>query len=938
VLTFFRSIITSIFLIFLLVTCGGGDPDAQKNDDFSIGGEVTGLNASLILLNIDDELTLTADGLFTFSKRLSKDQTYSVSIKQQPEGQICLITNMQGIVANSDITDIEITCQNIDTDTTAPTITISSPNTTASASYTLVGDATDDLALANLTYSLNGADLIDISTTNAHFSVDLTLIDGDNLILLTATDVAGNIKSVEFSVSFQVAGSSGTSLQQIDSALSSGKIDQETAVIYKVFSAFDDSRLPVEFRGVEGAPADERDAFEEAWLYILDNTISDETKNILQPFFVPPYYEGSWWDIQSKNAVSGKPGMQKVATRAEDCKPWLESCAKTSAWSSIEGTNFVVWYLTKFEDADKTRAQNLLKVLDQDVWPKLTTLMRLPIPDDGFFSEDDPRYDVIITDHLPARVEGRTVVNAMVSCSNVSTHSFLNRNLPERGLSAQGAHEFMHGIQYAYKVCPPYYKTISESTATWATEYTLHDNNWEHNYLWSFIGDIDKPLDWKEKDLFPYGAYLFMYYLYKSEGEQYISTLWDWLVIARKELPAIERALNATNNKSLDQYWPGFAVQAWNRYPIINFQLWDNITPQPAPDDPTPLATGGKIDGFLNFTNDKLNVAHLSTDYRHFKFTDSDFRSLAFFNGFAFEQSKEKRIAKMGDQIILKQPDNETKSGRHVMALVKVNDLWKESAIDLTQAPFVHFCRDTTEGRINEIVLMFINSQYDENHPNFQSITNIKNSTAIWFSNIGCNQWKGNANFTLKDEGITETLSVSNLEFSNSFNLFGPSAGGGAGTPGQIMTPGQELVVPFGYNYNISKGTATWNISGKEGSDPVCTHSGSTSMDLSGPLPALITSNWASEGNAKRGAQMVSLFVNKIMQANAVPVNTTCVYSDGAVEHDTYLRKIGIDIEFDMSDSKVKISESGISLSGNHLQTPDPAKTTGTWTLNAVKQ
>ena len=84
------------------VTCG-----AQL---FTIGGTITGLSGTVVLQdNGGDNLTLTADGTFTFSTGLALGSPYNVTVFTQPAGQSCAVTFGSGTV-NADVTTVQVTC------------------------------------------------------------------------------------------------------------------------------------------------------------------------------------------------------------------------------------------------------------------------------------------------------------------------------------------------------------------------------------------------------------------------------------------------------------------------------------------------------------------------------------------------------------------------------------------------------------------------------------------------------------------------------------------------------------------------------------------------------------------------------------------------------------------------------------------------------------
>jgi hypothetical protein len=84
------------------VNCGVG---------YTIGGTVSGLTGSLTLNNDGgDTIGVSANGVFTFDQALAPGSTYSVSVSGQPSEQTCLVTNGSGTVANSNVTNVQVTC------------------------------------------------------------------------------------------------------------------------------------------------------------------------------------------------------------------------------------------------------------------------------------------------------------------------------------------------------------------------------------------------------------------------------------------------------------------------------------------------------------------------------------------------------------------------------------------------------------------------------------------------------------------------------------------------------------------------------------------------------------------------------------------------------------------------------------------------------------
>ncbi|MBH1963183.1 MAG: hypothetical protein I8H77_02545 [Comamonadaceae bacterium] len=80
---------------------------------FSVGGRVSGLaaNTTLVLQNNNgDDLTVTANGGFTFAAPLLSGASYAISVKSQPVAQICTVRQGSGTMSAANVSTVEISC------------------------------------------------------------------------------------------------------------------------------------------------------------------------------------------------------------------------------------------------------------------------------------------------------------------------------------------------------------------------------------------------------------------------------------------------------------------------------------------------------------------------------------------------------------------------------------------------------------------------------------------------------------------------------------------------------------------------------------------------------------------------------------------------------------------------------------------------------------
>ena len=80
---------------------------------YSIGGTVSGLSGTVVLQdNSANDLSVSANGGFTFATGLAAGSAYSVTVKTSPAGQSCTVANGSGTVGSANITNVAVTCSN----------------------------------------------------------------------------------------------------------------------------------------------------------------------------------------------------------------------------------------------------------------------------------------------------------------------------------------------------------------------------------------------------------------------------------------------------------------------------------------------------------------------------------------------------------------------------------------------------------------------------------------------------------------------------------------------------------------------------------------------------------------------------------------------------------------------------------------------------------
>jgi hypothetical protein len=81
---------------------------------FTVGGHATGIViGGTVTLRLNDSIDVpvtNAQGTYAFGTALASGTTYSVAVKTNPVGQSCTLAHATGIVANTPVTDVDVTC------------------------------------------------------------------------------------------------------------------------------------------------------------------------------------------------------------------------------------------------------------------------------------------------------------------------------------------------------------------------------------------------------------------------------------------------------------------------------------------------------------------------------------------------------------------------------------------------------------------------------------------------------------------------------------------------------------------------------------------------------------------------------------------------------------------------------------------------------------
>ena len=143
---------------------------------YTVGGSISGLTAAgLVLANGNDALTVAANATgFTLPTAVAQGGSYAVTVKTQPAGLQCSLTQSTGIINSANVTNVAVTC--------------------AAITHTL-GGAISGLASSGLVL-LNGSDMLSLSSGALTFTFALPVAEGGAYAVSVKTQPSGETCSV----------------------------------------------------------------------------------------------------------------------------------------------------------------------------------------------------------------------------------------------------------------------------------------------------------------------------------------------------------------------------------------------------------------------------------------------------------------------------------------------------------------------------------------------------------------------------------------------------------------------------------------------------------------------------------------------------------------------------------------------------------------------
>ncbi len=576
-----------------------------------------------------------------------------------------------------------------------------------------------------------------------------------------------------------------TSFELIDKAVEEGQIDAETALEYKVFTVFDDGRLPAGYRAAEVGG--------EAGLFMNEvvaayPTLSDAAKAIVEPFFIPPYLPDSW----AAQANGGQP-----LTTSTD---W--------AYITAAGGKARVWYPSANADFQR-KAGVIASALNNDIWVKETALM-----------QQHPVYDGAGVQNFVVFQRWRNGWNGSFvpfgnyggltvpqKCSETASVIYINPALPDtgtrylKGLVEVTAHEFMHTLQFAYPLavdpCSEY-RWMGEATATWAEDFIYPDHDTEQMHARSYLQTPHFGFMNREYGR-DYGEYLLVYWWTHNFGNDAVRLAWE-----RAGSFDSLNSFMVFGNLFSDQLVALLNTRAFGEYFWKSDVMGHKVRPAV---DTTMVATSG-----LNEYEfwDKLPPG--GARYFHY-YVDPSVHTITFLNGLTFKLTQGPYVGNAEDFAYSQEnvlPDD--RRGADVVTAVKfegVDEPWV-----LYNPIRWDYCQDFLRQKVTEIVVIIANNDTQDRN---RDLTSTGKPSRILASATPCIKVTGSATRTDTGAGtVKETLTASGLEYT--YYLY------------DQLNDRTESFIMSGILMKLRAGTVSWQISGED--EYGCTYSGSQNFTI----------------------------------------------------------------------------------------------------------
>ncbi len=348
--------------------------------------------------------------------------------------------------------------------------------------------------------------------------------------------------------------------------INKSKLDAETKLLYKVYAAFGDPKLPKEYASNIMFRSSNEVMYEVRTKYTI---FSKETQAKLAPFLKRPEEEGSYFNLRYGSKTTKKtsgliPNAYAIRPNTSIYTEFFTSTDnKVKVWYPNVDTNsgaiFGAGNVTVSAANAKKMAKKVKGYLDNDkIISKFKTLMGRNLMSDGT-KGGDGKLDIYI-----APTGEDLAITYAENGTPTASHILLNTTLTDdKVLKTTLAHEIFHSFQYVYKYNTTRDNWWGEATAVWSEDFIYPAANTEQEWLERFI-------NYPEVELFKetpprdhhYAAYIFSYFMTKTLGKDLMKKTWEGC----ESKPCVD-AIDDAMDGGFEKQWKKFTLWNYNKAP-----------------------------------------------------------------------------------------------------------------------------------------------------------------------------------------------------------------------------------------------------------------------------------------------------------------------------------------------------------------------------------
>lgn len=327
-----------------------------------------------------------------------------------------------------------------------------------------------------------------------------------------------------------------SSLDLIEEAERSGKLDLDRAWTYRFHALMMPSKLPAEYRSPTPIPSGTSVIL---GYRRIEDKLKPETRQEVNPYLLRPSEPGSFcseWTTMSRIPAIPAFGLlyAGMSSLQEEKRP--EDERSMPRWHVAKEKDLPVKVLSR--TSMKTAQTVLDWIKNHAMYEKFKKLLGVePLSDAGEKYADgtpneggDGDLDIYLVPADPyLNSSGGAALGICVGLSGgqkTPCYILIQERLSGKTLAATLAHELFHAFQFAIDAKESTW--WMESTAVWAEDFVGPDWNIEQDYLpeaFDSEKSLLKPLA-SEDGLHEYGVYLFPYYLSTKFGSDVIGRIW----------------------------------------------------------------------------------------------------------------------------------------------------------------------------------------------------------------------------------------------------------------------------------------------------------------------------------------------------------------------------------------------------------------------------